>query len=382
MAATIAVLAASAGADPAGGQAGIGPTVTVRIEGATQTLLPTTTVTLTTTSVKLADATCASNSVAAAIDAATKGNWDRKQFTQMLLGETHKFDNSDYWAEWVNYKFGGGICTDTVQPGDQVLMLVDKSPPPSFAPTVFPLQLLATNSANLGSPTSVLVREVRTDGTIGSGTPTPIAGATVSGGGATATTDQLGVASLSFPAVGQFAVRATKAGDAPSDVSSICVHNGNDGNCGTTAPGPTAPATGTPSAPNPVVTTPTVAVTAPPVARFLGLADGQLFGRGSGPRLLRGTVQDTVALTDVALRLRRRIGARCAFYSARTERFVGTRCGEGAFFSIGRSAGFSYLLPARLGHGHYAIEVKAADVLGHRDGNPSRGRSYLRFDVR
>ena len=39
--------------------------------------------------------------VAAAVEAATGGNWDRQAFTQTILGETHAFGpQSDYWAQW------------------------------------------------------------------------------------------------------------------------------------------------------------------------------------------------------------------------------------------------------------------------------------------
>ena len=113
-----------------------GPTVSVRVEGQSATLLPATTVTL--PDVKAAGNPCtdagAARSVAAAIEEATGGNWDRQGFTQTILGETHAFAASDYWAEWVNDKFGGGICSDVVQTGDRILMLVDVSgPPPTYS---------------------------------------------------------------------------------------------------------------------------------------------------------------------------------------------------------------------------------------------------------
>ena len=102
-----------------------GPTVTVRIEGEKATL-PQTTVTL---NAPEPVSNCAANSVAAAINLAVGGNWDHGEsnggagnFTETILGETHDFThNSDTWAEWVDYKWGGGICTDTLSEGDEVL---------------------------------------------------------------------------------------------------------------------------------------------------------------------------------------------------------------------------------------------------------------------
>ena len=49
------------------------------------------------------------------LEAATGGTWDRQAFTSTILGETHTFGpDSDYWAEWLNSKLGGGVCTDPV----------------------------------------------------------------------------------------------------------------------------------------------------------------------------------------------------------------------------------------------------------------------------
>src|SRR4051812_48267569 len=130
--AAVAVTALLAGA---GGQA-LAATVSVRIEGENQTLLPRTQVQTGADPVQMSGGgTCPANSVAGAIDAATKGNWDRQQFTNTILGETHTFTHNDYWAEWLNNKYGNGICNDQVAEGDEVVMLVDLSDPNTFAPT-------------------------------------------------------------------------------------------------------------------------------------------------------------------------------------------------------------------------------------------------------
>src|SRR6185437_10236539 len=120
-----------------------GPTVTVRIEGESATLLPAASVTL---NAPEPVSNCPANSVATAIDLAVGGNWDHGEankgagnFTETILGETHDFThNSDTWAEWVDYKWGGGICTDTLNQGDEVLMVADHEPEPFFSPTAWP----------------------------------------------------------------------------------------------------------------------------------------------------------------------------------------------------------------------------------------------------
>src|SRR3954452_7279847 len=81
-----AVALALAAFAPAAGAAAF--TATVRVEGQDATLLPTTTVTLDTAapkSVHLADNDCDGDTAAAALDQATKGNWDRTQFPKTIL---------------------------------------------------------------------------------------------------------------------------------------------------------------------------------------------------------------------------------------------------------------------------------------------------------
>lgn len=333
-----------------------GPTVSVRVEGQSATLLER-------TSVTLGDATephtgCPGASAAAAIEAATQGNWDRKQLTQTILGETHAFANADYWGEWIGrgggYVYGGGICTDILREGDELLMLVDRSPPPANRPTVFPLAVEGLPAAvQIGAPVTVTVVEYRTaTGAPGEGTRTPVADARIAG----ATTGPDGRVTLTFPTAGTVTVKATRAGNAPSAALPVAV--------GTA---PVAPA---------------VRDTARPVARITGIANGQRYRAGRGPRTLTGTVTDASALHSVKLRLSRRAGGRCSNYSSRSERFRPARCGRGTWFRIGDAPRFSYLLPARLRRGRYTLDVKAVDAAFNRDDAPQRGRNRVVFEVR
>jgi hypothetical protein len=329
-------------------------TVTVRVEGENGTLLPRTQVT--TSPNPVPGTSCAGDTVAGALDVATGGNWDRQQFTQTILGEKHDFSHNDYWAEWVNYKFGGGICSDVVHDGDEVVMLVDIGiPTPPFA-TVFPLRISNPPSAvQAGTPFTVTVVKYATDGNPGNGTPIPEAGVTVSGGGASATTDAAGRATLTLPTVGSFTLRATKAGDAPSAAEPLTVF-----------------APGSPPPPAPRVTA------AFPYAHIAGISDHQRFVHG--PRELRGTV-DGSRLTAVKLRLTRQSGHRCYVFSNRAARFARVRCGANrpAFFSIGTNPDWSYLLPAALGPGRYVLDVIGVSE-GKRDAL-ARGRNRVVFFV-
>ncbi|HEY2437454.1 MAG TPA: hypothetical protein VGH93_09740, partial [Solirubrobacteraceae bacterium] len=207
-----------------------GPTVTVRVEGESSTLLPATTVTLGTPDPLN---NCAADSVAAAINLATAGNWDHKPFVETILGETHSFSHSDTWAEWVNYKWGGGICNDILHEGDEVLMVADVEPPPAYAATVLPLVISEFPSVvQAGSPFTVKVSVAHLpSGEVppGSGTLEPAEGVNVSVGEAHATTGPGGAATLTLTKAGTATLGATRAPDAPSRTFAVCVHNGNDG---------------------------------------------------------------------------------------------------------------------------------------------------------
>lgn len=376
-------------------------TATVRIEGQSSTLLPRTTVTLPDSGTfKTADgATCALNSVAGAIDAAVgSSGWDRMSFTSTILGETHQFANSDYWAEWVSEKFGGGICTDIVRPGDRVLMLVDVSPPPDYSPTVFPLAITGAPSAvTAGQPFTVTVTEYRTTGTIGTGTPTPADGVTVTAGPASATTGATGQATLTLPDAGTFAIRATRGTAGRSEPVTVTASAPAGGSSTETAPSPVAAPPGPDVAPseadsagNPVRADDTT----PPGALVAGIAEGRRFAHGRGPRVLRGSAGQAAAGSGllgpdpsgvrlVELRLTRRVGQRCAYYSGRSERLRAARCGatHGSWFAAGTATPWSYLLPFRLPRGRWVLDVRATDGAGNRDDQRRRGQNRIVFVV-
>jgi hypothetical protein len=324
-----------------------GPTVTVRVEGQSGTLLERTRVTLPDT--PSAGNPCGADNAAAALDAGTHGNWDHASFTETILGETHQFDNSDYWAEWIKrggtgYKRGAGICSDTMGDGDELLMLVDVSPPPSFSPTVFPLDLEGVPAqVTQGDSITVTVVEYRSaTGATGEGTRTPVAGATVSGAGATARSGPDGKATLRLDRPGSFALKATRQGDAPSAGELVSV----------LVPGQAPTAPGSPAADDTVGP-----------ATTLGIKNGKVFSRRKAPRTLRGHVApDPSGLSGVKIRLLRKTGKKCAFFSGGRERWRRAHlCWHGAFFKIGDRADWSYLLPKRLGRGRYRLEAYAID---------------------
>jgi hypothetical protein len=364
LAAVIAVLAAT--------PALAAPTVTVRVEGQSATLLPPTTVTLGPDPVHLSDGDCAGDTAAAALDKATGGNWERKMFSSTILGETHGFPNPDYWAEWVSNKYGNGLCNDHLNDGDELLMLVDVADA-TFHPTVFPLVLGGVPARVApGAPFTVSVTQYRTDGNPGPGTPEPAAGVSV--GGATTGADGRATVTLSTP--GSATLRAVR-GAARSAPVGVCVTTGSDGACGSTA----ASACATTGDDGLCGTKDKRA----PRGKIASITEGQRFAKGKGPRSLSGTVAgDPSGIADVRLRLTRNDHGRCQTFDGRSERMVALkRCGakRGKWFSAGDRERWSYLLPARLGPGRYVLDVQARDRAGNVDTLLQRTRTRVVFIV-
>ncbi len=357
-----------------------GPTVKVRVEAEGETLLPQTTVTLGSPEPV---SNCPANSVAAAINLAVAGDWDHGEaggsggdFTETILGRTQLFeDESSTWAEWVDYKWGGGICTDLLSEGDEVLMVADREPPP-FAPTVLPLIVSeAPASVTVGQPFTVRVQVVRTPaGTFaepGQGTPEPAEGATISGGGASATTGSGGTASVTLTSAGSFALKAAGHGFAASVPVTVCAHVPG-GACGSSGPGGTTTAAG--------VKTPPYTGPYALVAHLSSVANERHYSRRDAPRELTGVISAHTTVTSVSLSLRRASKGRCWAYDGVRERFARARCGTAKPFKVGSSGSFSYLLPSALAPGRYVLDVTGTDAAGNTIAL-ARGTSRVVFYV-
>ena len=345
-------------------------TVTVRVEGANDTLVPRTSVTTTSAPVNKdgqAGHTCTGTSVAGALERATGGAWTAtwsasfKYFVTGIKGETPM--GSDFFTLWLNGKSSQlGVCDAELQQGDEVLFYVsrcDAGPPPDFActnPPVQPLSLAVPATATAGVPFGVRVVELA-DG----GAQTPVAGATVSGSDAPVTTGADGIAVVTMAASGT--LRATKAGRARSASEAVVV---------TAAGSPLPPVHN--DLPQLI-----------PLDGTIGSVDEQQrFARGRGPRTLSGSASAPQGVRDVRLRLTRTAGGRCETFDGRRERFVGlSRCGaaRGRWFSIGDRTAWSYLLPSRLGRGRYVLDIEVTDASGARDRTLQRGRNRVVFHV-
>jgi hypothetical protein len=119
-----------------------------------------------------------------------------------------------FWYLKINHKnpnLGGSLVT--VGPGTETLWYLT----PTFPP---PPELVLTAPARAlpGVPVPVQVTAYSDEGV-----PSPAAGAVVEGGSGPVTADPGGNASVTFPAPGQAALRATRGGDIPSQGLGVCV---------------------------------------------------------------------------------------------------------------------------------------------------------------
>ncbi len=371
--------------------AGSPATVTVRVlaptgGGSYETLMPITQVTTSTGEVVREGHPCAGTSALGALDLATKGNWSGKfEYGDWFLTAINggMFDGPYYWGFWVDNAYAPkGVCEIEPVSGDQLLFFPECfSETPGVCPaTPEVLGIEAPPVAEVGQPVAITVNHYSSEGK-----HSPAAGVTVGGWGSSATTNFEGKATLTFPGDETYTLRATGAPEeTPKAVPGealVCVHEGNDGECGTPRPpGNSAPASSTTS------TTTTVA---PPytgpyavVADLSGIHEGHVYSRAKAPRVLAGTVSAHASVTSISLRLRRSYHGRCWAYNGARERFAHIRCGQGRFFQVASGGdSFSYLLPSRLPAGRYVLDIGAADSAGGK-APLDRGSSRIVFYVK
>jgi len=356
--------------------AALAANVAVRVEGTGDTLVPRSVVATQPGSFsKDGDSAhqCSAASAGGALERATAGDWSGRWASfgdyevQTIKGEAHASNAGDasgtYWAFWLNYKLASsGACSTPAQEGDDVL----------FFPSCFgqgctreptPLRIAsAPSSAQPGQAFDVrVVQYVVTFGGppdfAATTTEAPAGGAAVTAGGRSFATRADGVAHVTVDGRGVAGVRAAKPGYVRSATESVCV------NCTPGAePPPTSPA---PDTIGPATT--------------IRLRAGKVFRHRRGPRTLRGTAAlDPSGLYAVKLRLKRRVGPHCSFFSGRRERFRRMPCSRsGAFVTVGDRADWSYLLPKRLRRGRYLLEAYAIDRVFNRGGT-----AHVRFRVK
>jgi hypothetical protein len=326
-------------------------------------------------------------SAAAALEIPTGGAWSGLGHgVDTIRAEAHAFaDNDFHELRTTNRSQAVGVCGAELQAGDDVLLLVaicDVGPAPLDAcrnEPVLSLGLSVPSTVAPGAPSKASVVEYAVDGT-----PSPVAGATVCGGDAPATTSEAGVAIVTAGAGGPRTLQATKAGRVRSASEQICATIAADALCGSAAPfvpaASTCPTTGRNGRCG------TRDLTAP-AASIRGIAEGRILGRAFGPRERHVTVDpDPSGPLAVKLRLTRTDHGRCSYSSGRSEHVVRAGHGRcharhGLWFGVGDREQTSHLLPGRLPRGRCVIDAVAIDRADNRGDARRRGFDRFVFDV-
>jgi hypothetical protein len=201
---------------------GAGANVSFRVEGASKTLLPATTVAVPTSGSITKGGTpkgsCPEAGTAAgAFNVATRGDWTGKDFSfgievNSILGESVN-NRSRYWELFDNnHVANAGICDLKVKRGDQLLF--------ASVPTrgkQYPIVLKAPSKATVGKPFQVKAFYYRG----ASAATTPIPG--VSFSGVKGTTNVQGAATVTASKTGKLSLVGSKLGEIRSAAATVVV---------------------------------------------------------------------------------------------------------------------------------------------------------------
>ena len=201
-----------AGSALGAGSTGAAPSVSVRVEGLTRTLLPARTVRAPSsgsiTKGGTPSGSCSSSTAAGALDVATRHNWNGTYSSGLgidvssILGQTLSYAHGYYWSIWVDNRYASaGVCGLKLHGGEQLLF----APYPAKG-KVFPIVISAPKKATAGR--SFRIRAYYFPG---AGTQTkPIAG--VSFAGERGKTNARGVATVTATRTGKLKLTGSRTG--------------------------------------------------------------------------------------------------------------------------------------------------------------------------
>lgn len=277
--------------------------------------------------------------------------------------------NGEYWGYAVDYTTAEvGGCQIRLAPGSEVLWAYNFFNLPHL------LKLSGPSSVDSGAPFTVHVVDGRTGLPVAGAAIGQLIGGLTDTGGSSPVTNDAGDASVVLAQLGATTLKATAPESVRSNGLAVCVHNGDDGTCGT------APvAIGGPE----IVPLPLRVTISPDLPRVAGVTDGHVYKRRAAPRILEGSVAvpSGETLRELRLSLQRREGGRCFAFDGRRAAFTRVRCGRMRFFKVADTTSYSYLLPRRLPPGRYVYEIEAVNDAGVLT-RPVAGVSRVAFDVK
>ncbi len=305
-----------------------------------------------------------------ATNSTTRGRNDRR--SQLSVSTIY------YWSFWLDDKPATtGVCEVQLDSGDSIVFFREcYSSTPGECPTApNVLAIEAPPTAEVGKPVVVTVSEYPNAG----GEPKPAVGATRGRRRCEHSPQLTGADHADICGRRQVHHRVTGAAEGPPTIPAeafVCAHEGNDGTCGTQAPGSS-------TAHAPAGTESTGAAYTGPyaVVAKTGQPDRRPhYKRGHAPRVLAGSVLAHTTVSSISLELRREYRGRCYAFDGVSTRFVHARCGTGGPFKVSDDGLFSYLLPEALPPGRYVLDIEATDAAGNHT-TLARGTSRIVFYV-
>jgi hypothetical protein len=252
--ATLAALLAAAATGLAAEAAVAAPSVTVRVEGQTSTLLAPTQVPLGSGEDAEPETGCPLNTAGAVTELAVSGSWDRTAWYPgpvEILGESHAGWGEPIWELW--HKPAGGsrwfywrgafdygwFCTTELNDGDTLLWQATRLDTSSWTnPLARPVNLTAPRVVAVGEPFSIAAHAFSVSRESSYMEPLEATATAASGyslaGASGVTTDAEGRATVTLSTPGETTLKAV-SGNADdwgrSAAVPVCVHDGDDGLC-------------------------------------------------------------------------------------------------------------------------------------------------------
>ena len=344
-------------------------TATIRVEGLTGTVIPTTT--LQTDARPIVSDDSAVHELAApsaltltedAADAAGLSvacTWSTTYDDCQVQGFPALFPagSTDYWRLVVNGKDSPtGFAGTALHTGDRVDVIATDYTQPEP-----PLLTLAPSSPAISDGTTFTVKVTSLD-TSGFGTTGPAVGALVSYGSLQAVTGADGTASFMATGAGYTSLSATLTGATSSQVLSVCAYGADPTVCSLPAPAvPPAPAAATPTP-----------VAAASVASADRIAPSSHF---SAPlafskvkvvkRLVGVTAPDRSDIASVSYALAKRVGTLCSFRRANGTLAPATSCANAIWLPATGRAFWHVTLSRPLAAGRWRAFSRATDGAGN-----------------
>ena len=201
--------------------------VSVRVEGATRTLLPARTVAVPSTGSITKGGTpagsCAASTAAGALDVATRHRWDGTYSSGLgievsaILGTTLSYKHGSYWGFYVDNRYASaGICSTRLHAGEQLLFAAV----PAKGAVPKPIVIAAPGRVTAGRSFTV-----RTFDYPGRGSSTkPVSGVRLAG--ARGETNSRGVATVTATHAGRLRLVGSRSGYVRSAARTITVSAG------------------------------------------------------------------------------------------------------------------------------------------------------------